>query len=333
MEQISKEQLRTPAWKAILISAGFLVAILLGARILASTLGGFQEKVPFDLVPRETLIRSRPEIVFIGNSLLKTRIHQKKLERLIGKRVGLVAQHGSMSARWYLFLKNYVSAVKPKKVVIFFRDDELTRPRYRTDGRYRLFVEAASKESEPLLAEKLKVKGEFGPLKEGIQQLFPTTADSYRIQDNALTKYLSALLGEKEFLKAQKYQKPFFEISKLRADIKADDTFGAVYEGEFAKNLEGSFLPEFFKLAEEGGYSLIFYRVKRQVNYQQPDPERIVSYIADLRAYLNSKGALLVDETETNDVPLRFFRDGDHIGRAHQKKYTEIFAKRMVGVL
>ena len=84
--------------------------------------------ISFDPNDREKISTQEPDYVFIGNSMLETRIDQDELESLTGAPAVLLVSSGSRSPTWWLELKNNVagSNVKNMTVFIFFRDKELT---------------------------------------------------------------------------------------------------------------------------------------------------------------------------------------------------------------
>ena len=50
-------------------------------------------------------------------------------------------------------------------------------------------------------------------------------------------------------------------------------------------------------------------------------------YIADLRRYLESEGALFIDDTGNPVFTLDWYKDGDHTLGSKRREYTELFAK------
>jgi hypothetical protein len=49
--------------------------------------------------------------------------------------------------------------------------------------------------------------------------------------------------------------------------------------------------------------------------------------VKDLRRYLESEGALLVDDTGNPAFTLDWYKDGDHMLGSKRREYTELFAK------
>ena len=76
-----------------------------------------------------------PDWVLIGNSMLFTRIDDRRLSAVSGHKVSELSRGGSQSAIWFLFFKNVLlkSKVRPRVVTFFFRDTDLTWPDFRLD--------------------------------------------------------------------------------------------------------------------------------------------------------------------------------------------------------
>ena len=64
----------------------------------------------------------------------------------------------SGTALWYLMLKNYVAPLEhpPRWLVIFFRDQQLTLPKFRTTGNYARAFDEYRHEAEPLVDDLLR---------------------------------------------------------------------------------------------------------------------------------------------------------------------------------
>ena len=84
------------------------------------------------------LQRVQPSYVFIGDSMLGTRIDAAYLASLIGQDVMFLDRAGTGSAYWYLAFKNLLipSGVRPKVVFFFFRDLNMTDPLFRLTGNF-----------------------------------------------------------------------------------------------------------------------------------------------------------------------------------------------------
>ena len=108
------------------------------------------------------------------------------------------------------------------------------------------------------------------------------------------------------------------------ADMAVDQS-----QADFAAALPGSILPEFIRLAKSHNVRLAFVRVQRRPRADGPalQPPALVRYVADLRRYVESEGALFIDDTGNPEFTLDWYKDGDHVLGSRRRDYTDRFAK------
>ncbi|MEG3638077.1 hypothetical protein [Magnetococcus sp. PR-3] len=85
----------------------------------------------FDLKKQRQLQSSQPDLIFMGNSMLGTRLNADQLQaHFPHKTLDLIPENNSYSRSWYLNLKFFVATLSktPDKVFILFRDQFLTVP-------------------------------------------------------------------------------------------------------------------------------------------------------------------------------------------------------------
>src|SRR5262245_53442161 len=90
----------------------------------------------FDPGPIESLRHGNPRWVFIGDSMLGTRIHPtllKELSQAGDRNVMVLLQAASGPSWWYLAFKNLLvpSGIQPRMTFFFFRDTNLTDTMFR----------------------------------------------------------------------------------------------------------------------------------------------------------------------------------------------------------
>ena len=93
-----------------------------------------------------------PDYVFIGNSMLESRIDVERFQELAdGPKVISLVDSGLGASAWYLRLKNHVIApgAKPETVFIFSRDSALTDPPTDVRGDQLDNLEGLLGEAEP----------------------------------------------------------------------------------------------------------------------------------------------------------------------------------------
>jgi len=115
-----------------------------------------REHRPFNPEPIENLRRGRPQWVFIGDSMLGTRIDPILLGELSTTHDELVAflYHAATGPGWwYLSFKNHLvaSGITPRAVFVFFRDTNLTDTLFRLEGHYGNTLDEVARPEEPEL--------------------------------------------------------------------------------------------------------------------------------------------------------------------------------------
>jgi hypothetical protein len=319
--------LRTETRTGARLKLLLVCAVILGVPALAgrTALG----KRPFDRDPLDDLKGSPPDYVLIGDSMLMSRIDPERLGRRTGGRVALLADHGSASARWYLFFKNYVvaSGAKPRRVFVFFRDRYLTSPLYRTTGPYRRRLERAMHESEPVY-ERLVVRRreEKNVLERTVRRAWPIqdrqTAAAEDIA-SAVERWVAPRGREGELLEEVNGA---FDLKNLRRDLPSDIAGASrseLTQEAFDPSPEKSFLPHLVALARENAIPICFVRVKRRPpRSESPAMKR---YVADLSAWLAANGAEFHDEAGDPFLTAAMYADGDHLSEEAKGPYTDRF--------
>ncbi len=295
----------------------------------------------------ELLARSKPEIVFMGNSMLNTRIDQRVFTSETGYSSAFVSKASTATAVWYLYLKNIIAPleVKPKVVIIFFRDRFLTWPAYRTTGIYGTYLESLRLGRDPVVEQVL-----WNPAKansSGLQSRFDyALRASYGIGNqpaNArgiLADLAFDLTGFGVGKATRRSQMAVrFGLDNLRHDLGDDIGNDISWESAetpiaFSPSPEASFLPHILDLARESGFTLLFYRVKRRcdVDGDRGDDPQLIPYLDDLSHFISEHGGYFVDESDA-PIPSAWYSDGDHIGLAHRPDYTRRFWNKIRSTL
>ncbi len=111
---------------------------------------------PFRELAIEELLAGNPRWVFIGDSMLGTRIDPNHLGRIStsgDEFVSFLYHAATGPAWWYLAFKNQLvaSGVKPRMTFIFFRDTNLTDTMFRLEAQYGRALDEVATPSEPEL--------------------------------------------------------------------------------------------------------------------------------------------------------------------------------------
>ena len=326
------------------IGVALMVAVLLGTPMLL--LRGSQAKRPFDHRAARTLAKERPEVVLIGDSMLETRIEPRRLNELAGRRCAVLEQSGSSSAMWFLMMKNLVAELEPppRWVIVFFRDRQLTVPGHRTEGGYRSTMETYMRDTEPLV-DALVPRGRTGPdrwLERASLAVWPMQHGRVMWGEKVQSWALDAVASSRDYQGIRDATRELFDLKKLRADSGYNESGGEGQQKldddahDFATAVGRSFLPSTLAVTRERGIRLLFFRVKRKPladGSPAKESPTLPAYVSELRAYLESAGAILVDESRDAGVTPDFYGADDHVAPRMQRRYTEHFWPRIRPVI
>ncbi|MCG6872248.1 MAG: hypothetical protein LJE84_08150 [Gammaproteobacteria bacterium] len=323
------------AWIGV---AAFFVVVATVPAWITQQVAGEVSKQPFDPVPERLISGVRPGYVFLGNSMLDTRIIPGVFAEQAGAPAMIFSIPGVMSAAWYLQLKHQIAAADPAPAMVFvlFRDTHLTRPQLRTGGRYAKWLESLRPDEDEELAAVLAGSAEHLPWYArawGLPQwwlgwLYPADKALRRGQ-HWLPEVGLRLLGRDE-------------AKRKELRVRLDRTFGrdrfrdasgadvmpsaseAVYD--FNGSVGWSFLPLMLSEAESAGIRLCFVRVRtRRAAMGLPEPEALSQYMRDLKTWLTRRKACFVDMKFNPAISLDWYSDGDHIRPSRREAYTRLF--------
>ncbi len=306
------------------------------------------EKNNFNQKLYNEISSSAPDYVFIGNSMLETRIDEIYLEKLLGdnKDVLLLTMPGGMSSSWYLYLKNFVAeaGINPDNVYIFFRDYELTKPLYRTQGEYSQKLDLLSRTEEVKFDMIINSNSGIGDkLSRLFDEIYPIQAKNNKARDliNRLSvspyipkiipfTFLRVTLGLddsnyipvlREYKNIQNSTNDLFSRKNFRSTeiFDSSDT-----PSEFKKT--SSFLNLMVDISDEHDIELTFVRVQKRPNSINSKISDVIlnDYIDKLNKFLISKEVNFID-LEGKGFSLDYYLDGDHINPEYIKDFTEYF--------
>lgn len=306
------------------------IVVVLGFPLILGKVG--LRQVPFNAKPGEKLVKEQPEIIFVGDSMLGSRLDPDLLTTLSGRKVSLLLHNGSASAMWYLFLKNYIPPDKEGdlRVVVFFRDRYLTDPTFRLGGQYAEEVQAAVKGEDPLIDKFNSAPGvgNFDWLAKWLERFYPVQ----KLHDPIADKITGKIEGLAQAIMPQRfdYQQKLdavFDLKNLRKDVSSELASRDLVQEPFNPSGDASFLPHMVELAEDKHLDLAFFRVKRrpQSGNIRSDSVEMTDYMHDLRDYLQGHQVELYDETADASITLDYYGDGDHVAEEDRRRYTEEF--------
>jgi hypothetical protein len=291
---------------------------------------------PFRQLGIDELRVVNPRWVFIGDSMLGTRIDPSYLRRLDGNApVSLLYYAATGPAWWYLAFKNQLvaSGVKPRMTFVFFRDTNLTDTLFRLDGHYGNALDEVATDSEPELDRLIAArrKGRWYWVHRAVDAVYQADVATSWMEPAVRrwwVRWNDPLPGAVEHFEWTLDQT--FSVDSIRYDVGADLAQSEVADvPDFHRDLPFSVLPLIVDLSRQHGLPVCFVRVQRRPEQDGP-PEQspaLRRYVADFKAWAEENGALFHDDTGDPEMTLDLYEDGDHV--ADRRRYTDIFRKRL----
>jgi hypothetical protein len=289
----------------------------------------------FRTKPVELLAHRPPEWVFIGDSMLGTRIDPTLLSELSGtpdRDVALLVQAASGPAYWYLSFKNVLvaSGVRPRMTFFFFRDTNMTDTLFRLQSTLGDALDDVAHEREPELDAMVaaRQRGAWSQVDALLNRVYQVDTASSWMQPTVRRWYAFWRYPDPDArLKFENVIEEDFN-ENFRRDLAAD--LGTVGDdADFAHDVGTSVLPQIAALSQKHGLPVCFVRVQRRPEGGQPPTQSraLIKYIADFRAWAETHGACFHDETGDRELTLDLYEDGDHV--ADRLAYTRIFRRRL----
>lgn len=305
-------------------------ALALGLVVLLARAAPEPKPAPFDARPLVRMKTNRPSVVLLGNSMVYTRFSAPLLNELVSPtRVEVIAIGGSKSAVWYAQIKHTVvaSGVRPLRLVLFFRDRELTQL-VNSDGDARRLARTV-RSTDPVIDRKLAPRGDasfdVGRAFTGVAPVERLRARWWDRVDALATRFSVALVDGPPEKSRKSVINRLFEVDALRQDAE-----GAAPADRpiTAQDFESSFLPDIFELARRHDIALTFARVRtRRHAAGNPDSRGTAKYLRRLRAYLERQGGTYLDLTKNEWESEDLYASGDHIAKKHRARYMRRFVQ------
>jgi len=329
----------------LVVTLALIVSVPLGLRVVADvvptkaddasylpSLEASRPRQPFRRAPLDDLKTLKPTYVFIGDSMLGTRIDEVHLSvRMDYKTNARLFHPATGPAWWYLAFKNYLvaSGEKPEMTFVFFRDYQLTDTMFRLGEQFRFSLDEVALDTEPTLDAIVaaNVRGPYYRVHRTIDRLY----EADRLHTWVEPRVLAApayLVTDDHPAEFPRQVNTLFELDRLRPFTAADIAQMDEAQADFETRLPLSILPPLVKLARANGLRLCFVRVKRRPG---PDgvttaqPEVLRRYIADLQHWLASQGQYFIDDTDDPQLTIDMYADGDHVNRDSRDRYTDMF--------
>jgi hypothetical protein len=298
-------------------------------------LEGPRERAPFEHSRLSDLRLLQPGYVVIGDSMAGTRVDERRLVELAGVQVAPLLQAGSGSAFWYLALKNWViaSGIRPRMILIFFRDTNLTDVMFRLDEQFRWALDLAALDREDEL--DAIVGRRLGALHRAhrlVDRIVGAERARKRVEPAVIAWPLEIMMS------SRRRQAEFFPqmndrlgLDHLRKMEAADIQMGEGAAFDFSRDVEDSVLPLMLRDAARAGLTICFVRVQRRPTANRPPVQSpaLRRYVGELRTYVTTRGGLFHDDTGDPALTIDMYEDGDHLARHARRRYTENLYNRL----
>jgi hypothetical protein len=321
-------------------SALLLIAMLIVLLDVPALFGRSRIPEPFDQSRVAQFDSAAPELVFIGNSLLDTRIDPDLLAELTGIPTLSMAINGTAPGTWYLQLTNVIAAAEnpPDAVFVFFHDDLITRPISFTGPKDRKLIESLS-HTESITLEGAEGTAILSSSKEGkrattlssrIKQALTTI---YPITNQPTTSPVSSIGAQLTGLSPEQFEK---DAENKFAFVNKRDQAPTIqqpkFHGSFASKIDDSFLPLIIQQAKELNANLVIVRVAARPNNDGTpnEPDSLAEYSSDLAIYLGENDVRYIDmigHAEDGTLDAGMYYDGYHLKHRFRGNYTEFFAE------
>lgn len=333
-----------------------VIGLVLGPALLRSQI----TKEAFDSSAIKKIQEKRPNYIFLGNSLLQTRITPEYFEKLTHKSAYFFDLYGGGPYHWFAQLKNYIvaSGWKPDAVFVFYHDNSLT---YNSvfSGEYRKMAEPLLTDREPLYEELTAKNHNTWKAKttDFLDMLYPVQI--YNDKANRFLKRIAvaALLpedikflisrilsnplkrGALSFAEQENYNKREAFIEHLN-EVLALKYFKSIPNAtpgqtpeqyDFINQLSNSFLPSMLELARINKIKIIFVRIQPRPNRDGSSniTDLQKSYSTHLNNYLKDQGFDHWDLSTSPELTFNMYSDGDHIAWEFRDFSTELFVKKL----
>lgn len=284
----------------------------------------------------------QPDLIFIGNSMVPSRIDKTHIKKSTGKTGYIIYRGGIMSSVWYLIVKNIVavSNVKTEAVYIFFRDTYLTEPHYRSTETFKQYIDWYSSENEEvinhILSSEKSLKYRY---KDFLTKTYPLLQFNkvMRIEISIFASWMTRSIPLYSFRNFESsYANNLFQINNLRtASADGENMRRSKVELNFDRALNMSFLPYIIDVAKQNNINLVFVRVQRRPRKDAPPLEGplLKKYISDLEKYLEDQNIGYYDFTGHPEINIDVYGPGDHLNEAGKTIFTNIFIDNIGGKL
>ena len=308
-------------------SVVLLAAMIIVVLVIPALLGRSSTSEEFDRSPIDALNIANPEIIFLGNSLLYSRIDPEYISQITGYKSISLAIDGTGPGVWYLQLRNIVGAMtsKPDTVFIFFHDDLITRQISFTGSKDPGLIERLTNPDTPLKRSVRTTDQNFAKwFTEKLAVIYPVAG--YAFRQNFINFTVARVVG----MDPNEIQ---LEIDQLSALANKREQAAIIqqpkFHGTFESKLHNSYLLALIQTAMEYDVDLVLIRTAARPNHDGSpnEPYDLAKYSSDLKQYLIAQEVGYIDMTGHPSVDAAMYYDGYHLRHRFRPYYTELFAE------
>lgn len=293
----------------------------------------------------------RPDLLFVGNSMLDSRVDLAVLDELLAPRRGMLwIKHNSFTADWAVYLRAVqASGVRPKAVVLLFRGRELTFPNFRIAG------EKADYLSRILRVYPMpEVNQAAGMNRDGSRALGHRLAMTWqtgvrpRPQDQGPLGRISELAldvasvsgrddGQLRTAMGQR-----FAFNRLRPGADDEALAGKLIGNRISENgyetwanfdeaIGPSLLPLLRRECRELGAQLVLVRIRQRPaegNAVRPEDDLYPDYLRGLEEWCRREGVVYLDISGDSHWREEHYGTGDHLDERFSPEWTRRFWER-----
>lgn len=298
------------------------------------------KKSAFNDEPLRSIEEGKPAYIFIGNSMCDSRISPTLMTMLSGEPSARIVAGPSFVVTWYLWLKNYVAAAKhrPKKVFIFFTDEQLTVTHFQIPPKDAEYIETELHFYEPEYDRLVRKRNEsfYKSIIERIRRFYS--------REEFLTPVRQAIASfNMEFVDSRPVVDTREEINLYLKRAGRRFAFDVVHDQDFrprdvpmtstetfSNALSNSFLEPMVRVAKEKNVNVCFFRIRRAPSLRREDEPAFMEYKRQLKEYFARNNICYIDESGDTEVTDEYFSGpfDDHC--VQRERYTEMFYRKYI---
>lgn len=280
------------------------------------------------------------ELVLLGDSVLEDGVDEAALSETLGIRAHAIAVPGSTSAFWYLILKNVIleADTLPDTVVILYRDTILTLADFHVKGGYVNELDQYASAREETLVERAYLNF-MNPLERFALTYLPLYRSGQQFKDRVDARVRNLPPGVFLSCNAEcvdRAEAVVYDVRVLRDEfvqeaLEGDEEFLFTRQAmDFDGSLEGSFLPEIIRLAQENNVRLILVHEPTMLfPSKAAEPKAMQKYRRALAEYLEQNQVPLLDFLYDPRLPSSYFTDILHMNPEGKALFTQMLAEAL----